>query len=291
VFGALMLVMLMASLDSTIVSTALPTIAGDLGGISQLPWVVTAYLLASTITTPVAGKLGDMYGRKLVLQVALVVFLLGSVISALPDAVRTAYINAYASSLHPVFELAALLALTAFAFTWWLQERPLRESVADQSIGDSFASPRDPASLEELEARLGNLSRRENRYRIYRHIAEVAGLHLGPRATWLLLRLEDQPPFTAAETAARFDLPESRIMPLLTELANEDLIHEVASGTFVLSEAGAAAAATIDDARRRQLEQFLAGWQPEQHPEVLQLLDRFTKSLRSKPPAGEAVPA
>ena len=83
VFGALMLVMLMASLDSTIVSTALPTIAGDLGGFSRLPWVVTAYLLASTITTPVAGKLGDLYGRKLVLQIALVVFLVGSILCGL----------------------------------------------------------------------------------------------------------------------------------------------------------------------------------------------------------------
>ena len=108
--------------------------------------------------------------------------------------------NAYATSLHPVFELAALLALTAFACTWLLQERPLREIVGDQSIGDSFASPRDPASLEELEARLGTLSRRENRYRIYKRVAEVAQLQLGPRATWLLLRLEDEPPFTADET-------------------------------------------------------------------------------------------
>ena len=70
IFAALMLVMLLASLDSTIVSTALPTIVGSLGGISKLSWVVTAYLLTSTITTPIAGKLGDMYGRKLVLHVA-----------------------------------------------------------------------------------------------------------------------------------------------------------------------------------------------------------------------------
>src|SRR4051794_26390079 len=78
VFAALMLVMLLASLDQTIVSTALPTIVGDLGGISRLSWVVTAYLLASTVSTPIAGKLGDLYGRKIVLQVALVVFLVGS---------------------------------------------------------------------------------------------------------------------------------------------------------------------------------------------------------------------
>ena len=79
IFGALMLVLLIASLDQTIVSTALPTIAGDLGGASKLAWVVTAYMLASTITTPLSGKLGDLYGRKIVLQTALAVFLIGSV--------------------------------------------------------------------------------------------------------------------------------------------------------------------------------------------------------------------
>lgn len=73
-----MLVMLLASLDRTIVSTALPTIVGDLGGIAKPSWVVTAYLLTSTISTPLAGKLGDMFGRKLVLQGGLVVFLVGS---------------------------------------------------------------------------------------------------------------------------------------------------------------------------------------------------------------------
>src|SRR6201990_3253754 len=78
VFAGLMLVMLMAALDQTIVSTALPTIVGDLGGLSHISWVVTAYLLAQTAVTPVYGKLGDQYGRKIVLQVALVVFLVGS---------------------------------------------------------------------------------------------------------------------------------------------------------------------------------------------------------------------
>ena len=60
VIGALLVVMLLASLDQTIVSTALPTIVGDLGGIQHLSWVVTAYLLASTITGPLYGKFGDL---------------------------------------------------------------------------------------------------------------------------------------------------------------------------------------------------------------------------------------
>jgi EmrB/QacA subfamily drug resistance transporter len=78
IFGALLLVLLLASLDQTIVSTALPTIVGDLGGVSDLSWVVTAYLLSSTVVGPVYGKLGDQYGRKIVLQVAIVIFLVGS---------------------------------------------------------------------------------------------------------------------------------------------------------------------------------------------------------------------
>jgi EmrB/QacA subfamily drug resistance transporter len=80
IFGALMLVILLASLDQTIVATALPTIVGDLGGLQHLSWVVTAYLLASTITGPLYGKFGDLYGRKKVLQVAIVIFLIGSVL-------------------------------------------------------------------------------------------------------------------------------------------------------------------------------------------------------------------
>ncbi len=83
IFGALMLVLLLASLDQTIVSTALPTIVGELGGIEHLSWVVTAYLLAATVSGPLYGKLGDLYGRKLVLQVAIVIFLVGSVLCGL----------------------------------------------------------------------------------------------------------------------------------------------------------------------------------------------------------------
>ena len=83
VFTGLMLVMLMAALDQTIVSTALPTIVGDLGGLNHISWVVTAYLLAQTVVTPVYGKLGDLYGRKIMLQIALVIFLIGSALCGL----------------------------------------------------------------------------------------------------------------------------------------------------------------------------------------------------------------
>jgi EmrB/QacA subfamily drug resistance transporter len=81
ILPGLLLAMMLAMLDQLIVGTALPRIVGDLGGISHLSWVVTAYVLASTVTTPFYGKLGDMYGRKKLFIFAITVFLIGSAAS------------------------------------------------------------------------------------------------------------------------------------------------------------------------------------------------------------------
>src|SRR5947209_6053806 len=78
IFGGLMLVLLLAALDQTIVATALPTIVGELGGLNRLAWVTSAFLLAQTAVTPLYGKLGDLYGRKRILQSAVLLFLAGS---------------------------------------------------------------------------------------------------------------------------------------------------------------------------------------------------------------------
>jgi EmrB/QacA subfamily drug resistance transporter len=78
VFVTIMLGMLLAALDQTIVSTALPTIVGDLGGAGHVSWVVTSYMLAETVSTVLAGKFGDLFGRKRVFQLGVVVFIVGS---------------------------------------------------------------------------------------------------------------------------------------------------------------------------------------------------------------------
>src|SRR5712692_4485682 len=83
IFSGLMLALLIASLDQTIVATALPTIVSDLGGLSHLSWVVTSYILATTATTQVWGKLGDQYGRKYLFIASIVIFLVGSALSGL----------------------------------------------------------------------------------------------------------------------------------------------------------------------------------------------------------------
>ena len=78
IYAGLMVTLMLAALDQTIVATALPRIVGDLGGLTQYSWVFTAYMLTSTVTVPLYGKLGDAYGRKNLFLFAIVVFLLGS---------------------------------------------------------------------------------------------------------------------------------------------------------------------------------------------------------------------
>ncbi|HEU5150042.1 MAG TPA: MDR family MFS transporter [Iamia sp.] len=89
IFSALMLGMVLAALDQTIVATALPTIVGDLGGLDHLAWVVTSYLLATTVSTPLYGKLGDLFGRKTLFLIAIGVFVVGSVLCGLATSMPT----------------------------------------------------------------------------------------------------------------------------------------------------------------------------------------------------------
>src|SRR5690606_33363189 len=83
IFSALVLVLLLASLDQTIVATALPTIVGEIGGLTHLSWIVTSYLLATTVVVPRYGTRGDVVGRRIVLQAAVVLFLIGSALCGL----------------------------------------------------------------------------------------------------------------------------------------------------------------------------------------------------------------
>ncbi len=83
VIGAMMLCLFLSAIDQTIVATALPTIAGELGGLDNISWVVTSYMLFSTVSVPLFGKLSDVHGRKIMIQITIVFFLLGSVLAGL----------------------------------------------------------------------------------------------------------------------------------------------------------------------------------------------------------------
>ena len=106
VLGGLMLGMLLGSIDQSIVSTALPTIVGDLGGANRLSWIVTAYLITVTVTTPLYGKLSDLYGRSIVYEISVGIFLLGSMLSGLAGDVP-----GLGQYLSPMTQLALFRAL------------------------------------------------------------------------------------------------------------------------------------------------------------------------------------
>lgn len=93
IIGAVCAVLLLASLGQTIVSTAMPIIAADLDGLDHITWLITAYLLASTVSAPIFGKLGDLYGRKVVMQGGILVFLTGSVIAGLAHSMEVLVIG------------------------------------------------------------------------------------------------------------------------------------------------------------------------------------------------------
>lgn len=130
ILGGLMLGMLLGSIDQSIVSTALPTIVGDLGDASKMSWIVTAYLVTVTVTTPLYGKLSDLYGRSIIFETSISIFLLGSILSGLAG--EFAAIN---DAVGPMTQLALFRALQGIGAGGLI-------AMATTILGDIF-SPRE----------------------------------------------------------------------------------------------------------------------------------------------------
>jgi DNA-binding MarR family transcriptional regulator len=124
---------------------------------------------------------------------------------------------------------------------------------------------------------------------VYERLAGAAGIDVSPDEAWLLLRVDQGEAVTAGELATRYKLEPGAVAAGLEDLARQELV----AGTpdVHLTERGRQAVQSMAAARREALQRFLEDWQPEQHAEVLQLLERFARSLRGAPPAGDPVPA
>jgi DNA-binding MarR family transcriptional regulator len=217
-------------------------------------------------------------------------------IGKLPPAIHQPFITAYADSLGVVFLIAAVVALVAFALTWFLREVPLRQSISDMHIDEAFlanlfAAPRDENSLSELEQKLGLLAGRENRHWVYAALAGRAQADHTPQQLWLLFRLRDEGPEAAVPAmAARVGEDRERLQPEMRDLVERGLVHVAgvdlgeAGMTLSTTEAGDEILHAVDAARRENLEAMLADWEPELHPELLQLLERFSAELAKQAP-------
>jgi DNA-binding MarR family transcriptional regulator len=198
-------------------------------------------------------------------------------VSRLPEAVRGPFLHAYADSLDTVFLAAAPVALVAFLLTWLLPELELRRTTGATDPGETFAMPADRTSLQEVERAVTVLATREERPAMYRRLAARAGLALDPRETWLLYRVDDHPGSNVGDVAGRAGVEPARLEPAVRSLCGRGYL--VADGECVLTPAGRAAVARLTAARRDGLADLLAGWRPEEHPELRERLRSLAREL------------
>jgi MFS family permease len=192
------------------------------------------------------------------------------------------YIHAVTHSVQTVFLVAVPISFFAFVLSFFLPEVPLRRTVETVDTGEVHGALQARTSLQEIELALQRVSARENRAELYETLAQRAGVDLPPRAVWLLYRLSERPACTVVEVAEHLHVDPSVIRPGVDGLVSAGMITEQPRGPdceFHLTDAGAQALDKLTDARRRGLTELLEGWNPEEHPEVIELVKQLAHSL------------
>ncbi len=192
------------------------------------------------------------------------------------------YIDAVTHAVQIVFLVAVPISFLAFLLTFLLPELELRKSVQTVDLGEVHGMPEHRSSLQEIELALARLSARENRAELYHTLAQRAGIDLPPRSVWLLYRLADRPACTTAEVADHLNVEPDVIQPGLDGLLSASMIEERRRGSeceFHLTTSGAAALERLTEARRSGLTELLEGWNPQEHPEVIDMVKNLAHSL------------
>jgi DNA-binding MarR family transcriptional regulator len=208
-----------------------------------------------------------------------------AVVHQLPAALHTPYVAAFAAALQPVFLVATVISLCAFALTWLLREVPLRQTASAEGVGESFASPREDSSERELERILGSLMQREGRRRTYEELIRHSGVELTPEDSWVLGRLGERRPISASALARALDVPVTQLRPPIAELERQAYVRALDGDELDLSDGGRAALDTLIAAGRAHLCDLLDGWEPERDEELGAALDRLARALVAEMPA------
>ena len=209
-------------------------------------------------------------------------------VRGLPPVMQQEYIDAVMAALRPVFVAATCIAALGFVLTIFLQEIELRDTAPAEGLAESFAMPRDATSLEELERIITVLIARENRWRVYADFAHQGGIDLPPPELWMLARLGERERVTLLSLSRELKVPETALAQPLNALCARGLAEQRPSSELILTDAGAAMRERMLAARRRNLADLLARWQPEQHPDVLTLIDRLARALSTDLPSPQA---
>ena len=190
-----------------------------------------------------------------------------------------------------MFLAAAGLSLVAFALTWLLREIPLKTTAnaPDHSAGLRGARAED--SLEELERALSVLGQRDQRWENYSRLASRARVELDPPELWLLARLGEGSPKTERELVAKMKASAAQIDDTLNELVRRSLARRATTGVITLTSDGQQDYQRLVTARCAGLRELLAGWDPDEHPELKALIDRLGREFVNEMPTPAAVPA
>src|SRR5437660_3180006 len=211
-----------------------------------------------------------------------------SAVKGLPPNLHEEYITAGMAALRPVFLVAAVLSGVGFAPACMQREYPLREGAPAEGMGESFAMPRDATSLEELERIITLLVARENRWRLYADLARRAAVDLPAPELWMLARLRERAPLTLSALSAELKIPQGELEAPLRALRARGIAEEKQNGELELTALGTSMRDRVLAARRTGLSDTLPPWRPEQHPDVLALIEGMAQALTSDLPAPQA---
>jgi EmrB/QacA subfamily drug resistance transporter len=210
-------------------------------------------------------------------------------VGALPETVRVPFLQAYTDAMDTVFVVAAIIAVVAFVLAWFIEERPLRETVTTSGVGEAFAVPRTADSLRQIGISLSKLVGADRTRQFIEHVAQDAGVALRPATCWMLGRYEHDPSTTFDELRDRQPVPVEILEAGRRELLEHGYVTEEEDGTTALTPAGVAVLDQLRARARARLERLLDGWEPEQYPELERLLTRLAGDYAEAPPkAGSA---
>jgi EmrB/QacA subfamily drug resistance transporter len=201
----------------------------------------------------------------------------------LPPAAHAAYAAAITDALHPVFVVAAAAAVLAFLLTWLLVEVPLRTTAQAPNVGEGLHAARDANGLQELESALSRLAGREQRWHVYERLASRAGVELAPPELWLLARLGERAPSTEDQLTEEVG-DDARIAAALEHLQQRSFVVRRDGGVITLTTEGRADYERVIAARCAGLRELLAGWRPDEQPEVQRMVDALARDLVSRIP-------
>ena len=237
-----------------------------------------------------ASRLGALLSRELPGHVVDSKHLGPATLRAFPPEIHGAYLRAFSESLQTVFLVAAGVAVAGFALSWFLEERPLRDTIAaGAGLGEGFAMPCDDDSVAQISHGLSVLLRRDTQRRILEVVAARAGVDLGPAACWLLAQIDRSPKASPLELARIHAVDPARLVAAFRELEVGRLIEGSVSpevpGLYALTAAGRETLRRLEVARRERIGDLLADWSPDEHRQVAELLRRYASDVPEEAPA------